>query len=314
MSPEIAVHDGRALGAGMRLVVTRPERLDAALLAVQTVLEEVDRTYSRFRADSELTALNANPGAEQTVSPLLAQALSAALRGAQLSGGAVDPTVGRALRLAGYDTTFAAVAPDGPGLVLRAHSVPGWQAIIFDARRRAVRLPAGVELDLGATGKGLAADLASLAALAALEGRGGALVSLGGDIAVAGVPPEGGWIVQVGEDSGAPISPDEEVISISGGALATSSTTVRRWTRGEITLHHILDPATGLPVQGPWRTASVIAQSCVDANIASTAAIVKGSTALTWLEAIRLPARLVDSAGAITRLGGWPEPGRDARR
>jgi len=307
LKPEIAVHEGRALGAGLRLVVTRPERLDAARLAVQQVLDEVDRAYSRFRADSELSALNANPGSEQALGPLLALALAAAVRGAQLSGGAVDLTVGRALRLAGYDTTFASVAPAGPGLVLKAHSIPGWQAVRFDARRHTVRIPAGVELDLGATGKGLAADLAATAALSELNGAGGVLVSLGGDIAVAGEPPAGGWIIQVGEDSGAPLAPEEEVISIRDGAVATSSTTVRRWTRGEVTLHHILDPATGLPSEGPWRTATVIARTCVDANIASTAAIVKGAAAPAWLESAELPARLVDREGRVTRLRGWPE-------
>jgi len=309
MSTEIAVFDGRALGAGLRLVVTRPRRLGAARLAVEQLLEEVDRAYSRFRPDSELSVLNANPGSEQAVSPLLGQAFAAALRGARLSGGAVDPTVGRALRLAGYDTTFNSVSPVGPGLFLRAQSVPGWRAVQFDARRRRVRIPPGVELDFGATGKGLAADLAAAAALGALEGDGGALVSLGGDLAVAGVAPEGGWIVQVGEDSGSPIAAGEEAISISSGALATSSTTVRRWTRGGVTLHHLLDPATSLPAGGPWRTAGVIARTCVDANIASTAAIVKGAGAEEWLRAARLPARLVDREGRVIRLGGWPEPG-----
>src|SRR4029077_7963196 len=93
-----------------------------------------------------------------------------------------------------------------------------------------------------------------------------------------------GWPVQVSEDSGAPLDSREETVTINDGGIATSSTTVRRWTRGGGSLHHIIDPATGLPVDGPWRTATVAAATCVDANIASTAAIVKGHGAVAWLE------------------------------
>jgi thiamine biosynthesis lipoprotein len=89
--------------------------------------------------------------------------------------------------------------------------------------------------------------------------------------------------------------------------VATSSTTVRRWRRGGDTLHHLIDPRTGLPADGPWRTATASAATCVDANIASTAAIVLGAGAEAWLEAAGVPARLVDQAGAVTRVGGWPE-------
>jgi thiamine biosynthesis lipoprotein len=95
-------------------------------------------------------------------------------------------------------------------------------------------------------------------------------------------------------------------VSITSGGLATSSKTVRRWTRGEQVLHHIVDPSTGLPTQGPWRTATVAAGSCVDANIAATAAIVLGRLAVSWLETHGLPARLVDSQGNVSQLSGWP--------
>jgi thiamine biosynthesis lipoprotein len=153
----------------------------------------------------------------------------------------------------------------------------------------------------------LAADLAAAAALTA-AGGGGVLVSLGGDIAVAGEAPPGGWLVQVSEDSGAPIEEGEEAVSITSGGIATSSTIVRRWVRGGVELHHIIDPAIGHPVAGPWRTASVAAADCVDANIASTAAIVKGDGALTWLERQRMAARLVDRAGVVHRTSRWPAP------
>jgi thiamine biosynthesis lipoprotein len=241
------------------------------------------------------------------VSPLLARLIAAALRGGRLTGGAVDPTVGTAMKMVGYDSDFDAVPADGLALDLVMRRVPGWQAVAFDERTRTVRVPRGVEIDLGATAKALTSDLAASAAFEKIV-PGGVLVSLGGDIAVAGDPPEEGWLIQASEDSGAPISAGEETISITSGGIATSSTTVRKWTRGGVALHHIIDPATGLPSDGPWRTATVVAGTCVDANIASTAAIVMGAGAVEWLEANRLAARLVDRAGAVHRVSGWPSP------
>jgi FAD:protein FMN transferase len=240
-------------------------------------------------------------------SPLLARLIAAALRGARLTGGAVDPTIGSAIKLAGYDTDFVQVPRDGLAIDLVVSRVPGWQAIAFNEASRTIRVPRGVELDLGATAKALASDLAAAAALARMGG-GGVLVSLSGDIAVAGEPPAEGWLIQASEDSAAPIEQGEETISIRSGGIATSSTTVRRWTRGGVALHHIIDPATGLPSDGRWRTATVVAGTCVDANIASTGAIVMGEAAVRWLEANRLPARLVDRSGSVHRVSGWPEP------
>ena len=302
----LGIADDRALGGLVRLVVTRQERLAAAKAAVDRCLREIDAAASRFRDDSELSRLNASPERDVTVGPLLARAIAEALRGARLTGGAVDPTVGASVRLAGYDEDFSRVPVDGLALDLVVQRVPGWKAVRFDEASRTVRVPRGVEIDLGATAKALASDLAAAAALQA-AGLGGVLVSLGGDIAVAGEPPEGGWAVQVSEDSGAPIVPGEESVAITSGGIATSSTTVRRWTRGGIVLHHIIDPSTGLPAAGPWRTATVVAGTCVDANIASTAAIVLGEKAVGWLERAGLPARLVDRAGMVFRTRGWPE-------
>lgn len=296
---------GRALGGSLRVVVTDQASLPEAMAAVRRVVEDIDAAASRFRADSELSRLNASPERDVGVSPLLAQAIAAGLRGARLTGGAVDPTVGVAIRLAGYDSDFASVLRDGGPLTVRAERVPGWQAIHFDEAARRVRIPRGVEIDLGATAKALASDLAAASAARAVR-RCGVLVSLGGDIAVAGEAPAAGWAVQISEDSGAAIAGGEETVAIQDGGLATSSTTVRRWTRGGVVLHHIIDPATGLPADGPWRTVTVSAASCVDANIASTAAIVKGDDAVAWLERQGLAARLVDNTGRIHRTHGWP--------
>lgn len=302
-----AAVDDRAMGGSLRLVVTRTADLTAAKDAVDEVVRAVDMAASRFREDSELTRINGTPDREVMTSPLLTTLIAAALRGARLTGGAVDPTIGSAIKLAGYDTDFVQVPTDGLAIDLVVSRVPGWQAIAFNQARRTIRLPRGVEIDLGATAKALTSDLAAAAALARIGG-GGVLVSLGGDIAVAGEPPAEGWLIQASEDSAASIEKGEETISIRSGGIATSSTTIRRWTRGGVALHHIIDPATGLPSNGRWRTATVVAGTCVDANIASTAAIVMGDAAVRWLEANRLPARLVDRAGSVHRVSGWPEP------
>jgi thiamine biosynthesis lipoprotein ApbE len=303
----VAIADDRAFGGSLRVIVTNGPDLAAAKSAVDEVVRAVDLAANRFREDSELSRLNGSPERRVVISALLTKLIANALRGARLTGGAVDPTVGSAVKLAGYDTDFAAVPADGMSIDLLVTRIPGWQAIVLDELARTVRLPRGVELDLGATGKALTSDLAAAAAFSRI-GRGGILVSLGGDIAVAGEPPPEGWLIQASEDSGAPIQKGEETISIRSGGIATSSTTVRRWTRGGVALHHIIDPVTGLPSDGPWRTATVVAGTCVDANIASTAAIVMGEAAIEWLEASRLPARLVDRTGSVHRVSGWPKP------
>ena len=305
--------DWRALGTGVRLVVVDGD-LEAARSAVEDVLERVDLAYSRFRDDSEIVALNNRAGSRVVVSPLLADAIAVGLRAAVLTAGAVDPTVGRAMRAVGYDADFDVVRNPAGAIELRLEPIPGWQSVDFSPARREVRVRRGVELDLGSTGKGLAADLAATAAIAATGGEtggAGVLVSLGGDIAVRGTPPDGGWRILIAEDSETPSDAAGEVVAIETGAIATSSTTVRRWRRGDRTLHHIIDPRTGAPVESPWRTASVVAATCIDANTAATAAIVMGSAAIAWLEAGRLSARLVGVDGSVTRLGGWPEAADD---
>ncbi len=308
----LATADWRAIGTGVRLVVNDGDPAGARA-AVERVLAEVDLAYSRFRPDSELVALNAARGKQVRISPLLARALAGSLQAARSTAGAVDPTVGRALRIIGYDDDFDRIAGTSRPLDLRLAPVPGWSVITFDASTRTVRVPTDVELDLGSTGKGLASDLCAAAALEAAGPGAGVLVSLGGDVAVAGTPPDGGWRILMAEDSRADPEGPGEVIAIERGALATSSTTVRRWTSDEgVTAHHVVDPRTGLSAETPWRTATVVAETCEAANAASTACIVLGHAAPEWLATAGLPARLVAQDGSVVRLGGWPEPAPDA--
>ena len=296
-----------ALGCWVHLVVTDRAALEAARSMLAADLADLDAACSRFRADSELVALDRAQGRPVRLSPLLANAVAVALRAAELTDGDVDPTVGEAIVAAGYDRDFSLVPPDGPALNLVVKAVPGWRQVRLDPASRTLAMPAAVRLDLGATAKAWAADRA--AARIAAELGGGVLVGLGGDIAVAGQAPPGGWRIRVQDVTGRPEDvPDgpSTVVAITSGGLATSSTTARRWRRGGSVLHHILDPRTGLPPAPVWRTISVTAATCADANAASTAAIIRGTQAPGWLAATGLPARLVDVGGRVETVAGWP--------
>ena len=300
--------DWCALGCEVRLVVTDPRRLDECSALLRGQLRELDRACSRFRPDSELVRLDAAGGRPVGISPLLAETLAAALRAAELTGGDVDPTVGTALEELGYDRDFELIQREGRPVKLVVRGVPGWRRIRLDLVARTVAVPPGVRLDLGATAKAWAADRAA-GSLAAAAGC-GVLVSLGGDTAVAGPAPEGGWRIRVQDVTGDPAAPPRgahALVAVRDGGLATSGTTARQWRRGTRTLHHIVDPLTGLPAASPWRTVSVAAGSCLDANIAATAAVVRGRRAADWLTGLGLPARLVSLGGRVRTVSGWPE-------
>jgi len=293
-----------ALGTTAFVAVTEPAKLGRARAAVETELAQLDLACSRFRRDSELSRAHAAGGAVR-VGPLLLEALQAALDAAAATDGLVDPTIGRTLRLAGYDRTFRLVAArDGDTFVARFERVAGWRAVRLDRKASILRLPPGVELDLGATAKALAADRSACAAQTAAGC--GVLVSLGGDIAIAGDPPAAGWPVLVADDHAAPVDGGGPTVSLMGGGLATSGTTVRRWRSEDAELHHVIDPRTGRPAVTPWRTVTVAAATCTDANTASTAALVLGDAGPAWLEERRLPSRLVACDGAETCVAGWP--------
>ena len=300
----VAAAERAALGTSARVVVWPPGNLKAACAAADEVLGVLDRQASRFRPDSELSALHRAGGGLFLLSDGLAEAVGVALAAARWTGGLADPTVGGAVVGLGYDRDFAAIDPEHGRPPAPALPAPGWHRVRLDGPL--LRLPAGTRLDLGATAKGLGADRAVRAAMAAAGSAGGVLVSLGGDIAVGGTAPRGGWPVTVAERPDGGDAPGSQLLRLTGGAVATSSVTCRRYRRGGRELHHIVDPRTGLPADGPWRTVSVTAQTCADANAAATAAIVAGMRAEGWLAAAGLPARLVGHDGQVRHLGGWP--------
>lgn len=300
----IAVTRFGALGTTAEVMVTDPCALELAEDVVRKHVRAIDEACSRFREDSEISRLHARAGSTAPVSPLLAEALDVALRAARITDGVVDPTVGDAVRNLGYTRDFAALDRDDPAPVTATGAASGWWRVHLDVDRGEVLLPRGVGLDLGATAKALAADRA---AVDAAERTGcGVFVGLGGDIAVAGPGPAGGWRIVVGDDHARADPERDPVVGVVSGGMATSSTTCRTWRRGGRVVHHIVDPRTGDVPDALWRTVSVAAGSCVDANTASTASIVLGSMAPEWLARQGLPARLVTVDGAVTVVAGWP--------
>jgi len=301
--------DFEALGTRVRLVVTDAGQLPAARRILDAELAAIDAACSRFRPDSELARLDAADGAEVRLSPLLTRALAAGLDAAAATDGLVDPTVGSAMVELGYDRDFSLLAPNGTSVRVVRRPVPGWRCIEVDRSTGVVRVPRGIRIDLGATAKALAADLAGARIRDALGC--GVLVGLGGDIATAGTAPDSGWTIRVQDVTGAvdeAVDGPTETVCLHEGALATSSTMARRWVRGGRLLHHILDPRSGLPVASTWRTVSVAAPTCLAANVASTASIVRGAEAPAWLTQRGFAARLVDQSGDVVRTASWPQP------
>jgi thiamine biosynthesis lipoprotein len=307
--PDFALWE--ALGTSIVLRVADPRVLAPARAAVEHELDAIDLALSRFREDSELSRANAHAGRSLKASPLFIEALELALRAAELTGGDVDPTLGRALELAGYDrdrrelvATAGEPEPPKRAAILSAQSRAGWRTVIVDREAGAFRTAPGVKLDLGATAKAWAADRSAQAAARACGC--GVLLGVGGDIATCGPAPATGWPIRVTDDHRSDLSAEGQTVWIHAGGLATSSTAVRRWSHGGHSMHHILDPRTGMPTRSRWRTVSVAAASCADANIATTAAIVRGEAAPAWLSALGLPARMVDGSGNVTTVADWP--------
>ena len=292
-----------AIGTSAVVVVSRSAALAEARALLADELDRFDRACSRFRPDSELSRANAAAGRPVTVSALLADAVRVALDAASETGGLVTPALGRNLRAAGYDRTYALVRARGTWTFSPAPAgIDAWREIrLVDDR---LLVPAGMELDLGATAKALAADRAA-ARIAHVTGS-GVVVSLGGDIAIGGEAPSGGWPVRIADDHRAPLDGPGPVVAVDKGGLATSSTATRRWRTTQGELHHVFDPRTGRPVATRWRTVSVATRSCVEANVAATAGLLLGLGASAWLTGRHLAARLVAEDGQVSQIGGWP--------
>ena len=289
-----------ALGSEITVAVTNPDRLDHVVGHVRACVDEVDRTLSRFRPDSELRRLESRPGEPQPASALFIEALELAIMAAVASNGLFDPTIRDALEAAGYDRSIERIEAEGPGPARPTKPGGGWTGIRVDRANRTVTLPPGVRLDFGGIGKGLLVDYA-------LRTLGnppcGVLVSAGGDLAVTGPPPPGGWRCGIAVT---PDAPDEAVVRLKAGALATSGLGRRQWTRDGQVFHHLIDPRTGRPGVSRWQVVTVAAGNCVAAEVAAKVAWLLDDDGPAWVARKGLAGRFRDRVGAVVTVGGWP--------
>jgi thiamine biosynthesis lipoprotein len=265
-------------------------------------LERLEARWSRFRPSSELCALNDAEGRPVVVSAETFALVGHAVDAWASTGGRYDPTVLAAVVAAGYDRDFDAVRREGPGAATEAAGpAPGCAGIALDALVRAVTLPAGVTLDLGGIGKGYAADLVSRELLDL--GAGGVLVNLGGDLRARGAAPEPhGWVVAVDDPMETGMT---GVLALRSGAIATSTRLRRAWQRDGRTLHHLIDPRTGLPVDRGLASVTVVAPEAWQAEILAKAAFVAGADAAGVIAAARgVTGLLVHDDGVVDELPG----------
>ena len=265
-------------------------------------IERFEAMWSRFRPSSELCTLNDAPERPVVVSPETFALIAHAVDAWTTTGGRYDPTVLSAVVAAGYDRDFDAVRREGPGAAREAAGpAPGCAGIVLDAVVHAVTVPRGVTLDLGGIGKGYAADLVSRELVD--SGAGGVLVNLGGDLRARGHAPEPhGWVVAVDDpmDTGA-----TGVLALRSGAIATSTRLRRAWQRDGRTLHHLIDPRTGLPVDSGLASVTVVASEAWRAEILAKAAFVAGHDAAEALSgAPGVTGLLVHDDGTVDELPG----------
>ena len=299
-----------AMGTQCHVVVDAPEPIASTLLDLaRTRVELLEQCWSRFRPDSELSALNASAGQGPFAASgdllLLVRHMQQAWAD---TDGLFDPTVLTAMRQWGYDADFATVvARQSVAAVAVTTAAPGMAAVLVDDA--GVTLPVGVGLDPGAIGKGLAADL--IAADLREAGAAGVLVNLGGDIAVAGTPADGGpWRITVDDerDAGRPL--DTLTIDTGGtqgvthAGIATSTTLTRRWAQGR--RHHVIDPRTGGLGAHDLVQVTVVAPQAWQAEVAATAALLRpADAAASWLTDRQLSGILLtDDARVDVGMGG----------
>ena len=253
------------------------------LEAVRDLFEVRDRTFSRFRPESELNFVNNSTASQIMVSGEFAAMLRCGLAAARASNGLVDPTLGGALVAAGYDLDFDAIveldAPAGQPVSSQLHAIR--------LTGRLLSRPPGLLLDLNGVVKARTVDQALALARSAV------FVSAGGDMS-ARSPVD---VALAGGD----------VVCLRSGGLATSSTRRRRWLRGGQWQHHLIDPRSGSPSCSEWLEVTVCADSCLHADVAAKTALLLGLEGPDWLTSMGLPGRLRPRDGATVHTAAWPE-------
>ena len=233
--------------------------------------ERLEQCWSRFRPTSELSALNSSKGQPHSCSTLLWAAVERAATAWHETGGLFDATVLDTLVTLGYSDTFRAVAPSGPAV--RAVPVPVFGQITLDAASSTVVVPGGIALDLGGLGKGLTADM--LVAGLLERGATSVMISAGGDIRVGGPGPDDddAWMTEIEH----PIDASTLLrFPLVDEALVQSTTRLRRWERGGVQLHHLIDPRTGWPAETGLAAVVVTGPQAWRAEVMAKAALIAG--------------------------------------
>ena len=266
----------RAMGTDVELLLDAQagERAERALDHAEAEFERLEQVLSRFRPDSELSRLNRD-GRSSAASPDLARVVELALAAREATDGLFDATVHDALVAAGYDTTFEDV-PSESGRAPHMGAACGGEVRVDG---QTIELGPGTRLDLGGIGKGYAVDcVAETLALA-----GPCLVNAGGDLAVRG----GSWPIGVEEGL---------TLELSRGGMATSGRDRRRWVRGGVEQHHLIDPSTGRPAESEFVRVTVVADSAADAEVLAKAAFLGAD--------VDVPRVLVTADGRTVLAGG----------
>lgn len=284
-----------AMGTAATLLFAGDAPADA-INEARNLFAEWEATLSRFRADSELSRVNAADGQTTEIGPLLMHVVTTALDAARATDGAFDPTLGRHMVAIGYERSFH----DGPRATSRPVTplppLAGWRDIDVDETNGTITLPAGTALDLGGIAKGMAVD--AVAALLADRGVDVGLVDAGGDMRVVR-DDAAEWTIGITEAPG-------YAIALMAGGLATSSVTKRRWLQGGVRRHHLIDPNTGQPARSNLRAVTVAASTCARAEVAAKTALVLGTDLGTrFLTRRGLPALLTLQTGSTISVSGW---------
>ncbi|OQY89459.1 MAG: hypothetical protein B6D41_10465 [Chloroflexi bacterium UTCFX4] len=265
---------------------------------VPAMFEAWEKSLSRFRADSELSQLNSRSGENVRVSETLWRVLQVAQRAELWSDGLVTPLILNALEAAGYARMFAEIQTYEGARVFDtcapriANTMARWE---MNPTTHSVCVEGGARLDLGGVAKGWAAEQTARY----LGELGATLVDAGGDMVMTAPPAEGAWHIGI-ENPFAPDDDDVPTLQIARGAVATSGRDFRKWTRDGKPAHHLIDPRSGLPAVTDVLTATVIAPTIFQAEVAAKVALLLGSVnGLAWLEARELAARLILEDGKI---------------
>lgn len=233
---------------------------DGQSQAVREWFEHVEEACSRFRPESDLSRLNRDPSPAVAVGGILHAVIRAGSRAFALTDGLVDIGVGSAVKAWGYDRSFETVTDlaSPPGALDHG----AWR-LENDVLHRAP----GVNLDLGGIAKGWSSDRAVEDGLAVLVSAGGDLRSRHPDTTASVVDPGGSVVARV---------------HVGVGALATSSIGRRRWRVAEREVSHLIDPKTMKPVDTPVISATVLADTAVDAESGAKAVLLLGAEGLAW--------------------------------